>query len=322
MIEGIPKISVLIICYKQEELIKRAINSLLVQKDYIYEICVSDDCSPDRTWEVLQEYDRQYPGLFKLHRNEPNVGIFENVEHSWTMPTGDLVYQLSGDDECGIYWLKTVVNFIKNQQIDYKNELICIYGNYKCLYPNGDYFIKRNEMVNNTRFDLVSLQIRELIGRRGCCFSTELLNKFFRVSKGRSYVAEWAQEIQLQLFSDKSYYIDVVGNIYYTRIGVNVGFNKQIIEERVNNFPYMAECLEKVGYHLSIKDSFYIELQKTLYEQRSKWTFSNFWKSQLLKLKSVDFQYGFVVILRKSLKRKLFAFIRRIPHKNPFSMTI
>ncbi|MBQ0090650.1 MAG: glycosyltransferase, partial [Prevotellaceae bacterium] len=64
MIEGIPRLSVLIITYKQEELIKRAIYSLLAKKDYIYEICVSDDCSPDGTWEVLQEYDRLYPGLF------------------------------------------------------------------------------------------------------------------------------------------------------------------------------------------------------------------------------------------------------------------
>ena len=141
MIKGIPKISVIVITYKQEELIKRAINSLLSQKDYIYEICVSDDCSPDHTWDVLQEYDKQYPGLFVLNRNEPNVGIFENIERTWSMPTGDIIYRLAGDDECGEDWFKTVVDFIQENRIDYKSELFCIYGNYKNVYPNGDSYI-------------------------------------------------------------------------------------------------------------------------------------------------------------------------------------
>ena len=118
---GFPKITVLIISYKQENLIKRAIDSLLQQKDYLYEICVSDDCSPDNTWEVLQEYSRQNPGLFKLHQNNPNVGIFENIEYSWTMPSGDLVYQLSGDDECPDGWFKSVVELIQKENIDYVN---------------------------------------------------------------------------------------------------------------------------------------------------------------------------------------------------------
>ena len=122
---------------------------MLSQKDYIYEICVSDDCSPDRTWEVLQEYDRQYPGLFKLHQNHPNVGIFENIEYTWTMPTGDIIYQLSGDDECGKGWFKTVIEFIQNNNINYKEELFCIYGDYQAIYPNGDSFIRRKVSCMN-----------------------------------------------------------------------------------------------------------------------------------------------------------------------------
>ena len=95
MIEGIPRISVLVITYNQEDVISRAIDSLLLQRDYIYEICVSDDCSKDRTWDILQDYSAKHPGLFVLNRNDPNVGIFENIEKTWTMPTGDIIYQSS-----------------------------------------------------------------------------------------------------------------------------------------------------------------------------------------------------------------------------------
>ncbi|MCM1757432.1 glycosyltransferase family 2 protein, partial [Bacteroides ovatus] len=317
----IPKISALVITYKQEKLVRRAIDSLLQQKDFLYEICVTDDCSPDNTWEVLQGYSKQYPGLFKLHRNEPNVGIFQNVEQSWTMPTGDLVYQLSGDDECPGDWFKTVVDYINENQINYLDKRICIYGDIKCLYPNGDYFIRSNKMVTKP-FELVSMHMRHLIGNRSACYSTAIMKKFFSVSKGRSYVAEWAQEIQLTLFTEKAYYINMVGNVYYTRIGVNIGFNKEILKERADNFPYMAECLEKAGYQLSTKDQHYIKLQKLRYEQIANWSLTNFLKIQLLKHKVTDYRYGFFYLEFKSLKRKLFAVLRRLPHKNPITITI
>ena len=141
MIESIPRISVLIITYKQEKIIRRTLDSLISQRDYLYEICVSDDCSPDATWDILQDYSNKYPGLFKLNRNKENLMIFENIEKTWEMPTGDIIYQLAGDDTCGENYFQEIINFIYNNNIDYRNELFCIYGDYKCLYPNGDYFI-------------------------------------------------------------------------------------------------------------------------------------------------------------------------------------
>lgn len=318
---NIPKISALVITYKQEVLIRRAIDSLLQQKEYLYEICVTDDCSPDNTWQVLQEYSQAYPGLFKLHRNEPNLGIFQNVEQSWTMPTGDLVYQLSGDDECPNGWLKAVVDYVNSNNIDYINRRVCIYGDIKCLYPNGDYFIRSNKMATKP-YDLVSMHMRHLLGNRSACYSTSIMKKYFPVNKGRSYVAEWAQEIQLTLFTEKAYYINMVGNIYYTRIGVNVGFNKAILKDRADNFPYMAECLEQAGYHLSLKDINYVQLQKLRYEQIAKWKFLNFIKILVIKHKAADYKYGFFFMEFKSIKRKMFAVLRRLPHKNPISMTI
>lgn len=316
-----PKISALVICYKQEKLIKRAIDSLLNQKEYLYEICVSDDGSPDKTWEVLQEYAVQHPGFFKLHRNCPNKGIFQNVEQSWTMPTGDLVYQLSGDDECPNGWFKAIVDYIDVNQIDYKNNRVCFYGDFKCLYPNGDYFIKKNKMAEQG-YDLVSLTMRGLIGNRSACYSTSIMNMFQEVSKGRSYVAEWAQEIQLPFFTEKAYYINHLGNVYYTRIGVNVHFDRSVLEDRSDNFPYMKECLERLGYRFSINDTRYVELQKLKYSQMVHWSLVAFFMIQKAKNSARDPKYGFVQLEFRSFKRKLFALLRRLPHAKNISMTI
>ena len=56
-----PRISVVIITYKQQDLISRAIDSVLCQKEYgLKEIVISDDCSPDNTWSVLNNYSNKY----------------------------------------------------------------------------------------------------------------------------------------------------------------------------------------------------------------------------------------------------------------------
>ena len=304
MIEGIPRISV--------RLIKRAINSLLIQKDYIYEICVSDDCSPDNTWNVLLEYSRQYPGLFKLNRNTFNKGIFENIETTWGMPSGDIVYSLAGDDECGDGWFKAVINFILENNIDYKNELFCIYGNYKNVYPNGDSFVFKNDLIKQKDLPALKLSHRGLIGNRGVCYSINVMRKYKKVSQGRSHMVESAIDRQLQIFSEKNYYIDKVGNIYYANIGVCVGMSDKDKAERKNIWPYTKSFFDMCGVQLDKKDLLYgdyiVACDKN--DKRLINRFLCFWYF----LKSYDSKIG-IRCLR--IRRTFFAIIRRLPHRKP-----
>ena len=312
MIEGIPRISVRIITYKQEELIKRAIESLLSQKDYIYEICVSDDCSPDKTWEVLQEYSAKYPGLFKLNRNDPNLGIFENIEKSWTMPTGDIVYSCAGDDECGPDWFKAVVEFIQQNNIDYKNELFCIYGNYQNRYPSGDSYVFRNDLINKKDVPAIKLSHRGLIGNRSTCYSINVMRKYQKLSKGKSHIAESAIDRQLQIFSEKNYYIDKVGNIYYANIGVCVNMSEKDRKEREQIWPYTKQFFDQCGVQLDKKDLIYGEYIQAC--DKNDGSLKNKIKCAWLFLKSYDPKIG-VRCLR--IKRSLFAIARRLPHRKP-----
>lgn len=314
MIEGIPKISVLIIAYKQEDLIKRAIESLLLQKEYIYEICISDDCSPDNTWNVLQEYEKQYPGLFKLHRNECNVGIFENLEYTWTMPTGDVVYRLAGDDECGDNWLKTVVEFIEDKEIDYKNELFCIYGDYKCIYPNADSIISKCDAVEYNQ-NLFKLSLRGIIGNRSCCYSINILKQFRKVSQGRSHIAEDAQDRQLEIFSQNNYYIPCVGNIYYSYVGVSAHIDESILIERSRIRPYAIELFDSWGVELDEKDKIYSLKYFPIYERfLNKMSVKGFFQLVWYRIKAHDSS------IKKSscgMRELIFAIRRRLPHKTP-----
>lgn len=314
-----PKISVLIICYNQEKVISRAIESLLKQKDYIYEICVSDDCSPDNTWEVLLEYDKTYPGLFKLHRNETNVGIFENIEYTWTMPSGDIIYQLAGDDECGEGWLKTVAHFIANNKIDYKKERFCIYGDFKSVYPNGDTMILRNNLVKKD-IDKVYLTLRTAISNRSTCFNAETLKLFKKVSKGKSHIAEEAIDIQLSLFSETFYYIPQVGNIYYANVGVSRSTSSdKYFDDRQKIVPYALEFLNEQGKVVDPRFDVYAKANLREKEFLHERNLMNLIKAVVLKLRSYDRRIGVRSIF---LRQSWFAIRRRLPHKHPISITI
>lgn len=316
MIEGIPRISVMIICYKQEHVIHRALDSLIAQKDYLYEICVSDDCSPDNTLQVLLDYQRRYPDLIKIHRNEHNLGIFENNEMVNTMPSGDVVTRLAGDDKSGDGWFKRVTEYIIQNNIDYLNELFCIYGDYKCIYPNGDSVVHKHNAVEKYN-DVLRLALRGVINNRGCCFSKKILEKYKKVSQGRSHIAENIQDRQLQIFSETSYYIPMVGNIYYSAIGISVHLSEEMKKERMKIWPYTVQCLREFGVELSKKDMTFIKHRMT-YQEYVHWgnkksAFKSFW----YYLRSFDLK----IFLASDTKRSvLFALRRRLPHKYIINM--
>lgn len=316
MIKGIPRISVYIVTYNQEDVIHRTIGSILTQIDYVYEICVSDDHSTDRTWNILQEYSKNYPGLFKLNRNETNLGIFENTEKVWTMPTGDIVHDLAGDDCVGVGWFKKVVDFIISNKIDYKNELFCIYGDYKCIYPNGDTIVRHNDAISKTNGEYaLKMSIRGIISSRSTCYSINILRKFKNVSQGKSYVVEDAQDKQLQILAEKNYYISWIGNVYYSGIGVSTIKDPSFYEERLKINEYSISLYEKWGVLIDEKDKRYALKFLTAYHifshQHSLVAFLKMVYSYLMAKDNVLPKHK-----DSKLRNCLFAILRRLPHKN------
>lgn len=285
MLPDIPKISVLMISYNQEQVVGRAMDSLLAQKDYLYEICINDDCSTDGTFDILLEYQRRYPNLVKPVRNPHNLGIFQNVEARWERPSGDIIYNMSGDDEAGEDYFRQVLEFIKQKRIDYKNELFCIYGDYKEIEPDGTSVIYKNSMVKT--HNALKLKIRKLLSNRSACYSKRVLDRFEKVSDGRSFNAESVQDGQLALFAKRNYYIPVVGNIYYAGIGISTRMNK---EERTTNivegYRRFAEFVEQHGCPFDKKDLAFIEYMKAYRSHNKK-------KAMRYYLKSIDLSLGF-----------------------------
>lgn len=93
-----PLVSVLVISYNQENLIRETVESCLDQSYKNYEIVVSDDGSTDRTVEILRELKDKFPEKIKLIVNDKNSGITKNCNIGLRHCSGELIALMGGDD--------------------------------------------------------------------------------------------------------------------------------------------------------------------------------------------------------------------------------
>lgn len=91
-------LSVVIATYNGEAFIREQLDSVLSQTLQPNEIIVSDDYSTDNTWSILQEYQKQYPVLFKLFKNESKHGPHSNFIYAFQHATCDLIAPCDQDD--------------------------------------------------------------------------------------------------------------------------------------------------------------------------------------------------------------------------------
>ncbi len=96
-----PLVSLTVICYNAENFIEEAIEGALSQTYSPLEIIFSDDNSPDRTFEIIQEKLKNYQGPHKivLNQNPKNLGIGSHISKVWfNIAKGDWIIVSAGDD--------------------------------------------------------------------------------------------------------------------------------------------------------------------------------------------------------------------------------
>lgn len=95
-----PLVSLCIYTYKQENLVRETLEAAVAQDYPNLEIIVSDDCSPDNTFGVIQDFANNYKGPHKLiiNRNETNLGIGGNMMKLFSLSHGQFLVNNCGDD--------------------------------------------------------------------------------------------------------------------------------------------------------------------------------------------------------------------------------
>ncbi|MCM1293736.1 MAG: glycosyltransferase [Bacteroides sp.] len=95
-----PLVSVIVLTYNQQGSIRRTLDSILAQQtDFDYEIVVSDDCSKDRTSDIVAEYASRFKQL-RLLEHHDRLGLVDNYFHALSHCEGKYIADCAGDD----YW--------------------------------------------------------------------------------------------------------------------------------------------------------------------------------------------------------------------------
>lgn len=135
--EKLPLVSVCMITYAHEKFIEQAINGVLMQEsDFDIELVLANDCSPDKTNDVIQRIKDNHPraSVIKYIKHDKNIGMNANFIDALKQCRGKYVALCDGDD----YWtdskkLQMQIDFLENN-----NDYVLCFHQVAILKPNGE----------------------------------------------------------------------------------------------------------------------------------------------------------------------------------------
>jgi glycosyltransferase involved in cell wall biosynthesis len=97
-----PMVSVRVVTYNHEAYITQCIEGILMQKtDFPFEVIIGEDCSKDRTREIVVAYQKKYPDKITALLPEQNLGPARNNLQVYQTCQGKYHAWCEGDD----YWI-------------------------------------------------------------------------------------------------------------------------------------------------------------------------------------------------------------------------
>ncbi len=95
---GTNRTSIALCTYNGERFLARQLASIQKQTRLPDELVVCDDCSTDRTIEIIEDFARSASFPVRINRNERNIGFVANFERAIRLCEGDLIALSDQDD--------------------------------------------------------------------------------------------------------------------------------------------------------------------------------------------------------------------------------
>ena len=116
-------VSIAMCSYNGERFIQEQINSILEQSYSNFELIITDDCSSDKTIEIIKNYQANDTRI-KLYQNEVNLGFVKNFEKAISLCTGEYIALADQDDIWTKDKLKTFIENIGENVLIYSDALL------------------------------------------------------------------------------------------------------------------------------------------------------------------------------------------------------
>ena len=112
-------LSIIIPVYNVEKYINKCLDSLLVPQDQLnkLDIVLINDGTPDRSADIAREYERTYPGIFRVIDQE-NRGHGGAWNHGTELAIGKYLYYLDSDDWFDKQQFCALITFLQSCDTD------------------------------------------------------------------------------------------------------------------------------------------------------------------------------------------------------------
>lgn len=108
---ALPLISVVMATYNGAAFLRQQVESILSQTYPNFELVVTDDCSTDGTWTLLEAYAAADKRV-RIFKNETNLGYVRNFEKAMLLARGELIAPSDQDD----IWLPNKLAVLQAQR--------------------------------------------------------------------------------------------------------------------------------------------------------------------------------------------------------------
>jgi glycosyltransferase involved in cell wall biosynthesis len=184
-----PLLSITCIAYNQEPYIADAIESFIAQKtSFPSEILIGDDCSTDRTRDIILDYQRRYPGRIRLIPSSKNTGSRLNGVQTRAAARGKYIAHCDGDD----FWtdplkLQAQVDFLESNP-DY---VVCHHD--AVIIDETGNVISSSKLPDDHKRDFSSDELKKAKGMLtiSLCFRNVMQNypeEYFRAFNGDTFL--------------------------------------------------------------------------------------------------------------------------------------
>lgn len=134
------KISIALSTYNGARFLIQQLDSLLCQTCMPLEIVVVDDCSSDQTYSILQTYQQKYSHLFRVYRNEHNIGFVASFQKAMGLCRGTFIALCDQDD----IWLPRKLEI-----------LLCHIGNKDLVFSDAMLVDDKDIVLENSMFKFI-----------------------------------------------------------------------------------------------------------------------------------------------------------------------
>lgn len=100
--------------YNCEDTVVASIESILNQTYKNIEFIICDDCSCDNTYKILEDYQKKYPEIIVLLKNEKNMKLPATLNKCLEYVTGDYVARMDADDLSKLNRFEKQIEFLQS----------------------------------------------------------------------------------------------------------------------------------------------------------------------------------------------------------------